>query len=174
MSSATITALPRELLQAIPMWLDGRDAYHFQSASRAILQSVNLAVVVNENDGFSWYDCNDARHLWTTIDPAFPLCRTHSILFTCKYKDQGWGNRKGFIHIAESIFEDDEEGETQIKMGNIIYSSPRAEHHWMDLRFEFQPDDGKRYSLWYQVGGGGGHTLHVASVSLKTLIYGSH
>ncbi len=173
-STINITNLPPEILQHLSKFLNCQDLCQFQSSCKPIRESIDLALVNKSNllrplkNNWVWTNRDDVKHLWTRLELISPQ-KTHTVIFTCEFRDQGWGNQKGFIHIAEHS-----EGDTgKIQIDNIICSSPRANHHWIRLRLEFQPDPKKKYSLWYQVGGGGGHELRMRSPSLRNVIHGS-
>lgn len=173
-----------EILKNISMFLGFRDALKFSTSSKRLHQSIGLGAV-NHAVFFpllvqaraSWRDRDDNDHIWRNIDPIFPD-RVHSIHFSCQIKDQGWGNRKGRLYISE--VDDTEwksylENENQIKSNAIrekwIFKSPVSDHNFTTLQFEFKPLPGKVYSIWYKVGGGGGHELQVEDVKIQSLIY---
>lgn len=171
-TNTCFAGLPSDVLKDnLSKLLNGRDACRFQSSCKAVHDSLDLAAV-NKNallnplkERYAWRDCDNDLHLWTTLDFRFPH-KIHSVSFTCRYKDQGWGNRKSSISIAEI-----DEGNKQIQ--KVLCSSPTAEHHSMDLTLEFHHDPQKRYALFYKVGGGGGHELFAENPSIQTLIHGS-
>eukprot|EP01083_Nonionella_stella_P075701 205873_1 len=186
-----------DILKNISMFLGFRDALNFSTSSKRLHQSIGLGAV-NHAVFFpllvqakaSWHDRDDSYHIWRNIDPIFPD-RVHSIHFSCRIKDQGWGNRKGRLSISE--IDDTEwkshlENENQIKSNAIrkksifqrksnairkkwIFQSPTSGHDFTTLQFEFKPLPGKVYSIWYKVGGGGGHSLHIEDMKIRSLIY---
>lgn len=165
-----IAAYPPEILKEISKFLNMRDVLNLQSSSKSMKESINLEVNNNAMPGLPttgrWYGEDNETHLWLRIDPIF-IEKVHSIQITCKFKDQGWGNRKSYLYIAEL---NEARGDNEKSMGRIICSSHLAEHHDTDLRFEYCPEPGKIYSIWHRVGGGGGHQLHVRNLKIKSLL----
>jgi len=104
----------------------------------------------------SWYDKSDSPILWTEITVAQSI----ETEFYTLWRDQGWGNRKGFIWIVES-----DKGTTPVFSAANVVAKPSttAEHSWKDLYLYFLTKPNKQYHLWIRVGGGGGHSLHVAN-----------
>jgi len=177
------TLIP-EILKNISMFLDSRDALNFQTSSKILHQSIGLAVVNHavffpqlEQARPSWHNCDDSDHIWRNIDQIFPD-RVHSIHFSCQIKDQGWGNRKGHLYISEvddtewtSYLVTEQEINTNAISEKWIFRSPVSDHNFTTLQFEFKPLPGKVYSIWYRVGGGGGHALQIEDVKIQSLIY---
>uniref|UniRef100_A0A7S2MNQ0 Uncharacterized protein n=1 Tax=Helicotheca tamesis TaxID=374047 RepID=A0A7S2MNQ0_9STRA len=97
--------------------------------------------------------------------------RTHSVQLSCTWKDQGWGYRKGRLYVlcAENCLE----GTPKVFCAKdiVCHTTNDAEHDWRPLRLEFQPEEGKRYFIWFKVGGGGGHELFVKDLKQQDLIY---
>jgi len=101
----------------------------------------------------------------------------HSVKLSFAFKDQGWGNRKGQIYIIEK-----QEGEEEKKvhvhyltsdnnLGRIIQTSPLAEHHLTNCELVFKPQSGCMYDFCYKVGGGGGHSISVIDIRLKSFVH---
>jgi hypothetical protein len=79
-----------------------------------------------------------------------------------RVRDQGWGNQKGelMVHLKN-------------ESGNTLSSGIKWEqpftHGWTEIEDVFDENDsivqlsgaGCRYEVWYKVGGGGAHELHV-------------
>jgi len=94
--------------------------------------------------------------------PEIPILfryKTALVTFCCKWKDQGWGNRKGRIEIRE--------GDRK----RMVAKSPTAEHSKTNLCLTFEPKHNEKYYIYFLVGGGGGHSLHVTDIRIKQLIY---
>ena len=99
--------------------------------------------------------------------------KTHSVVLSCQWRDQGFGNRKGTLFVVAVPAVDDPNEETldSIENGTIVYESPLAPHAQESIQFSFAYSPEKAYYLWYRVGGGGGHRLYVENLSMRTLIY---
>ena len=102
----------------------------------------------------------------------------HSIKITCKWKDQGYGNRKGRMFVIRnkkvttSLQHDDLSG-----TGEIIYASPIVKHYDSILKTEFTPMSNSSavnndtYSIWCHVGQREGHTLDIKNLSIRYLVH---
>jgi hypothetical protein len=56
--------------------------------------------------------------------------------------------------------------------GHLVCGSPTdAEHHESTLRLSFEPREDEVYYLYYKVGGGGCHTLHVHDATLGVILW---
>jgi len=53
---------------------------------------------------------------------------------------------------------------------NLLLPQPHEEDH-LQMSFNYSPS--KAYYLWYRIGGGGGHQLHVRSLEIHTIIHDS-
>ncbi len=157
------------------MFLQPQDALSLSSTSKGMRKSLDLAIL---NDTFSheehlkdqrWYGRREDGGLektWFRFMPLFLVQdKVHTVRFSCEYKDQGWGNRKSRLFIRE-----DKNGDNY--QGDIVASTPIAEHHATNVTLEFQPRPGKNYTMCFVVGGGGGHELFVRNARISTLVYG--
>ena len=110
----------------------------------------------------------------------------HTVCLKCRWKDQGWGNRKGklFVVAQGSAASKDtttcqegrhmEADETALfGEGRFVYKSPvAAAHDFEDLQIMFTtPQKDETYHLWVVVGGGGGHKLFVVDLCAHTLVF---
>lgn len=169
----SILDLPDEIFGGrVSKFLTLHDVLTFQSTCSQALKSMSHKIIHNIESNpieekINFYDCSDDHIFFKRIDPLF-FDQTHSIIFTCDFKDQGWGNRKSFFYIKDI----DVANLSKIKeSGRTICTSHLAEHKWSKLRLEFVPQPGKVYSLWYKVGGGGGHELEAKNVKFRSLVY---
>eukprot|EP00555_Chaetoceros_dichaeta_P009764 CAMPEP_0198254274 /NCGR_PEP_ID=MMETSP1447-20131203/4599_1 /TAXON_ID=420782 /ORGANISM="Chaetoceros dichaeta, Strain CCMP1751" /LENGTH=197 /DNA_ID=CAMNT_0043940257 /DNA_START=270 /DNA_END=863 /DNA_ORIENTATION=+ len=110
--------------------------------------------------------------LWAEIPVIFKN-KHPSVIFQCKWKDQGWGNRKGSLRITEELTEEEQINWNQNPNRDIVASSRRnpAPHEETSLYLNFEAKQDKKYYIWYSVGGGGGHSLHVDDICIKEIIY---
>jgi len=116
----------------------------------------------------------------------------HSVKLSFSFKDQGWGNRKGQIYVIEKQEDQEEEVQQQLTctqccfrraslavndnddddiLGRIIQRSPIAEHHVTKCELLFRPEPGFSYGFCYKVGGGGGHSLTMTDIKLKSFVH---
>ena len=168
-----ILELPDKIFgRQVSKYLSLHDVLNFQSTCSQAQKSMSHKIMRKiesdpGEDNFNFYDCTDSQIFLKRIDPLF-TDQTHTISFTCDFKDQGWGNRKSFLYIKDL----DVANLSKIKeSGRTICTSHLAEHEWSKLRLEFVPLPGKVYSLWYKVGGGGGHAIKAKNVKFKSLVY---
>ena len=52
-----------------------------------------------------------------------------------------------------------------------VYSSGIAPHNFERLSLILKPRQNESYHLWYIVGGGGGHSLHISNMSVHALVF---
>lgn len=104
----------------------------------------------------------------------------HTVFVTMNWCDQGWGNRKGMISIVNEdasggLGDDGQElparapGDYQAWPPCVVAGKDPAPHNRDPLRLTFHPIKGKTYSIWYRVGGGGGHRLEVSECTVRVL-----
>ena len=88
--------------------------------------------------------------------------KIRSIVISFKWKDQGWGNRKGNVWLKII-----REGEVILETSSSLCGL--AEHKWGEVNVylgkeqnvvsQFKPGD--KYRFMQNVGGGGGHSLYI-------------
>lgn len=120
-----------------------------------------------------------SANFWQTIS----LQKEYHTVYLCmRWKDQGWGNRKGAVSIV-----DNNSNGGQLPDGTLLPArAPNdfkpcgpcvldlitpAPHNMGPLRLSFSPKAGGSYSLWARAGGGGGHSLFVEDCKLVALEY---
>mmetsp|Transcript_27830 Transcript_27830/g.47311 ORF Transcript_27830/g.47311 Transcript_27830/m.47311 type:complete len:303 (+) Transcript_27830:3-911(+) len=168
--------LPNEILPMAAGFLDPVDAIHLNSTCKKLHSKLSLSATCPRRiiNNFSRYNCDDDVHYGFPIPvPDQILC--HSILLSMTWRDQGWGNRKGRVFVVE------QEGERPATSepfggGLIVYASGIGQHEDQRLDITLQPRQKRKYHLWYAVGEGGGHSLHLSYVNIQNLIFdnGSH
>lgn len=98
----------------------------------------------------------------------------HTIFLKCRWKDQGWGERKGRIFVvahSEENANDNCQANEHFESGKVVYMSPVASHSFENLSIAFSPQKSTMYHLWYIVGGGGGHLLIIEDLFAETLVF---
>lgn len=156
-------------------YMSPKDVLAFSSTSKST-QWARLVRFHNWESSKTWANppsCFHAMH-WQTL-PIREMS-LHTVFVTMKWKDQGWGNRKGMVSIVD---------ENQHALNNrepaapddfgkwpscIIAGREPAPHTPESLQFVFTPESPETsYSLWVRVGGGGGHELHVEDCTLRAI-----
>lgn len=178
-----IYQLPNEIHPQIVDYLDIVDALNYQNTCKHLKDTVHLDLLQHASPTLDQklqkfhaigdYYTGDVIRRWIVIDSLLFPTQVHTVLFTCEYKDQGWGNRKGNVYITELPNDTDypvDEDDTFIG-SNIVAQSDTAEHTISFLCLKFKPKPGVRYAICYKVGGGGGHELHIVDPMLKAFIY---
>ena len=132
----------------------------------------------------------DAYHakVWHTL-PRIPHNMFHTVLLTCSWRDQGWGNSKGMLSVAtnDGRAPDDHKPWSD----RIVCGKEPAPHKLTPLCLQFRPyytrhtdeetansghtadneDSIQPYTIWYRIGGGGGHRLIVKDLCVRILTY---
>jgi len=153
-------------------FLTAKDALSFARTSKENKDASCLSILdpVKLHDGtvpwYGSYSTGDNKYRWKEIHMPV-TSHTHSVQFSCIWKDQGSGDRKGRLYIAGSCkskgsFRDDDV---------VCCTHSDAEHEYQPLRLRFVPEEGKRYFVWYKVGAGGGHQLYIRNPVVHYLIY---
>jgi len=155
----------------IANFLDEKDVTRFASVSRDCrvvrLQLFHTEPSLNRNGGYEVYQAS----LWQTL-PVVP--NAHTMVIKCRWKDQGWGNRKGMLSVitkggrAPDDYKAWPEG--------VMAGAEPAPHRTEPLLLSFRPRHGvgeedQPYGIWYRVGGGGGHRLIVEDLRVGALVY---
>jgi len=155
-------------------FLTTKDALSFAMTSKENKDTTCLGIFepIKLHDGMvRWggsYGSGDHKRRWKEIHIPVAI-PTHSAQFSCLWKDQGWGNRKGRIYITGC-----EDLDSPFKDEDVVCCTDfDAEHDWKPLRLQFLVEEGKRYFVWYKVGGGGGHELFLRNPVVHSLIYGN-
>lgn len=175
-----IANLPSDILRKITRdFLHDRDTLQLISTCKDIRNLVNVSIVKQSllfdhplEKSKDWHNWDDEPHLWqlfSDLDQNSAACSSHLssvVTLICKYKDQGWGNRKSQLLISEVI---DTPG-AKCK-GMTVCASPIARHDWDQLKLSFSPEKNKSYGIYYKVGHGGGHSFHVRDVKVYSLVY---
>jgi len=180
--------LPTEILATgIAGYLLPSDAIKLNNTCKKLHSKLSLTAIAPRPliAKFIRGDHNDDAHygfqIWV---PDQVSC--HSILLSMRWKDQGWGNCKGKIFVVaneknpllcndDDDDDDDRSGEMLFGGGRVVYTSATAPHEEQRLDVEFQPSkeniNETSYHVWYIVGGGGGHSLNLSSVTTQALVF---
>ena len=193
--------LPLELKRRIASFLSPLDTVALSSTCRSLRQTLYLrdlpsiglrsaAFTPGNND-----EDGELIQKGFRIPVLFPQ-HLHSISLSFRWRDQGWGNRKGRIWIVaersvlpeededpgdESTIEDEEEGlndaTTSVATvfdlpGRVVYASDVAEHALSRVDVVWGPSDhNESYHVYYKVGGGGGHLLFLEQIQVHPFIW---
>lgn len=151
-------------------FLSPYDAINFSSACSKLNSQLSLTTTHPREilTTFSKHERDDDRHYGFQI-PVLSQAPVHSIRLSMKFSDQGWGNNKGRVFIVAQ-----QEHQFHTLDRRTDFSSgivPRDRDMWRTT-ITFKPRPNESYHLWYIVGGGGGHSLHLKNVSIQTLAFG--
>lgn len=175
-AQSSLENLPSEILLHISKYLPIQDVARMSMVCRRFYQTLPSPILLtpkhmdplNERGPVGghfhathWFDCPPLSGTVKAIDVSMV------------WRDQGWGNRKGelWIDLVRS-------GEIILR-GNKPRMFPIAPHH--DEKVEFVTSNpaypllaattkGDVFRIQYNVGGGGGHQLHIKDFSIKVLI----
>jgi len=114
------------------------------------------------------FECSDDYLPWFQFIAL--SVNTHSVIVRGKWRDQNWGNKKGALSIQRRKIGgvnclDNWQDEIQtMHLRDRLENREEGGMLPFYLRFPVPPDGENWYSLWYKVGGGGGHSLHFKNV----------
>jgi hypothetical protein len=197
--NCNLTNLPSVLKERIALFLEPREAYRLSKTCRQLHSDLGLSVLSPPYEYlFSqvWVGETMTGDLPRRSEeiPILSI-RPHSIGLQCRWKDQGYGDRKGRLYVIGEpkrtlIFEEknrsdhsetnamrnkeEEEEATNLapfEGGSLVYESPLAPHTFSNLKVTFVPRPNETYHLWYRCGGGGGHLLMVEELIVNTLFF---
>jgi len=173
--------LPAELKRKISSFLTSGHVVEFAQVNKQIHQDIDIALLISpgaqvglSNRHWSGLRIDDRPQVWSSI-PLILEKITHSVIFSCKWKDQGWGNMKSKIYITSRNKDVDRSPmERQINDGNqtIVVESSVCGHNITNLELFFTPKPDTIYELWRYAGTGGSHELFVHGVEIKQLVHG--
>ena len=184
---SNIESIPRLVYFHLILFLPPRDAVNLSRCSRSLYHSIPFVDLKPPQslDNGSWdgeIENGDDFVLCYPL-PVWSTSRVHSILFSCQWRDQGWGNRKSRLAVvafSQSMFVAEQD---QIPFridrhhlwggGRLVYITPTdAPHGVQSLRFALPcPREKEVYMLYNRAGGGGGHQIRISDVTLQTFIF---
>uniref|UniRef100_A0A7S3LLQ6 Uncharacterized protein n=1 Tax=Aplanochytrium stocchinoi TaxID=215587 RepID=A0A7S3LLQ6_9STRA len=164
----------RELLQdhewfrrELFAWLSLDSLLSLSTASKSVNfvrqvrnQTLQETARVWHNDPHTYH-----AHFWQrlTFRPDTKLARIY-----CKWKDQGWGNKKGMFSVVKGDGKAPNDG---CEWGSdVVVGSEPAPHQWEKLYMDFPVHPAEKYSIWARAGGGGGHHIHIKDLSVHEMI----
>ena len=114
-------------------------------------------------------------HDWQELDliGARSALRGHSVFLRCKWKDQGWGNKKGMLAVVRDGGKAPDDYQPWGEA--VVCGKEPAPHEWEDLYLMFRLDGNEGCSSTYRLcarpGGGGGHSLEVRDMTVRELLF---
>jgi hypothetical protein len=170
-----LNPLPKDLKAKVAGFLSTRGALRLSQTCQSMNTELSFSTLPfrlpsSNSDGHN--TTGDTPRQGPQLPVFFSGGHTHSITFQCEWQDQGWGNKKAQLYIVghtPNVFDRGHE----FGGGRVIQISSIAEHYSTCLQLSFHPRgrDEEEYHLWFKVGGGGGHRLHVRTVILRAVIY---
>mmetsp|Transcript_25123 Transcript_25123/g.50072 ORF Transcript_25123/g.50072 Transcript_25123/m.50072 type:complete len:190 (-) Transcript_25123:49-618(-) len=168
--------LPPSLFVTISSFLSLPDALHFSVTSKTAVPSMSSSPVALASTDHTWgyhtrlegtSQLHDAEryspYLWQNL-PLASLATIHSVRITGKWRDQGWGNKKGMISVTKNGTP--APNDYSKWHPNVVCGLEPAPHDETSFTLTFTPDaSATTYDIYCRVGGGGGHSLQVHSVS---------
>jgi hypothetical protein len=166
------------ITREIASYLNTNDAYHLAQSCKVIHSDLSLTTLLPLKicEDRCWQNTGDIPRCGPKIPLVYGARRTHSVEIQCKWKDQGWGNRKGQLFIVGQPEHLSQvygmTGYAGFVHGYKVCTSRIADHVSTNLFMSFTPREGMYYCVWYVVGGGGGHELKVSELAVTCTIVG--
>lgn len=152
-----------DITPLIAAYLPAEDAINFSKTSKKLNSQLSLSSTTRWLIDLSKDDCSNNHNYGFQI--PIPLhAAVHSICISMDWEDQGWGNQKGHVLVTAGL------NPMSDASSKIIFSSGIASHHAEQLKITFTPKEGVSYHLYYRVGGGGGHSLHLSNIRVRALM----
>lgn len=171
-----ILNLPAELKRRTASFLSPQDALRLSESCKNLHSSLSLRLLRDSHTLFTRrtidgaYYTGDREHPFAWI-PRLSR-RVHSISITFRWRDQGWGNRKGRVWIIGRPSDGrPAANDKRFHGGRIVCESPLAPHDVSAQKLSFLTLEGEIYQMWYRAGAGGGHQLMLLDGRLQTVIF---
>lgn len=144
-NTGLLSALPNDALVHAISFLNFKDTLKLPELNSSFRRALSLSTLLDptplafRSPLFGTRDeasNTPRRAIWI---PVLLPHRTHSVVLTCQWRDQGYGNRKGALFVVAVPAEDDPNEETleSIENGKIVYQSPLAPHEQESLTISF-------------------------------------
>lgn len=183
-----VEALPSSILLHVVCFLQLQDSMKLARCSKSLHDSISLTClqVPKELGPF-------IRHggVWDGMEfvklcrlPVWMMPRAHSLILSCQWRDQGWGNRKSRLAVVafpSTAFQQDiippriTGKSLPWGGGRLVYLSPTdAPHQLVPLRVTLpitRPKENEGYVLFARAGNGGGHSVEIRDISLRSVIF---
>ena len=198
--SLLVSLIPSVVKARIATYLTAKDALQWAATSKSMQTDLGLSVLTPPYEllySQIWLGDRITGDHPRRYNPRIPiLCRrSHSIIVSCRWKDQGWGTRQGKLFIvASKTTTATGMGSTTTKNNNhhnhhhyripsdpsispfdggrVVCESPTfAGHSWTTLQMSFCPRDEELYHLWYVCGNMDGSLLMVEDLVVRTVLF---
>lgn len=160
----------------IVTYLKGSDAMKFASTSRDCHVVCLQSPLVLPRDSFAEHGPSHIYNakVWQHLPPLLSSPnKPHTVYLRCRWKDQGWGNKKGMLSVVAKGGRAPNDDKPCSKL--VVCGETPAPHQWSPLSLSFCPDtedeEKDPYAIWVRVGGGGGHQLNVEDLCIRVLTY---
>jgi hypothetical protein len=169
-----LISFPGDVMQRIASFLPPRDALNLSYSCKGLHTCLSLSklpprIIFKKMQLSGHVIHGDTCYEAGMIPILHP--RPHTVRIACRWRDQGFGNRKGECWIVGRRSSHARDVEELFDGGRIVYESPSAPHNESLLSVEFCPLEEEIYHIWYKVGSGGGHTLLLRKCIIEELVY---
>jgi len=174
MDTLPILSLPSEVTSLTASFLSLSDALHFVQTCKTLHSKLLLCLLHHSHILFTrkaWKGHNCSGH--KDIPFLHILCwshNVHSIMLTLQWRDQGWGYSKGKLCVISCKKNIPPDPSKHFYGGQVVWESEFAPKAMALCHVTFSMSTNEIYQLWFHVGTGGGHELHLRDGRLHMLI----
>jgi len=179
MDTPSILNFPSEVTRLTVSFLSGSDALNLAATCKTLYSKVSVHVLLDSHILFTrkvW--SGDSRSGHKDIPFLHIRCLSQhvlSIMLTFKWRDQGRGRSKGELWVISRKKDISPDPFQRFYGGQVVWESGLAPtglalNEMIPCRVTFPTSTDEIYQLWFRVGTGGGHELHLQNGRLHMLI----
>jgi len=170
-----LLSLPSEVTRLTASFLSASDALHLAETCKTLQSKLSLRLLPDSHVLFT-SNARSGDRRWGHKDIPFVQIpclspNVHSITLTFQWHDQGWGNSAGGLWVIRRNKNTPPDPFQRFYGGQVVWQSELAPKARAPLRVTFSTSPDEIYQLWFRVGMGGGHELHLHDGRFSALVF---